>query len=219
MLAPVIAGLVAWLPLNSVAWKTLASIGALAAFGVLLSHLARDQGKRKEHTLFAMWGGPPTTRFLRRQDKTLPDATKERYHARLATLIPGIELPSIRSERARPEGADGIYVSCVDWLREKTRNLEKFRLIFEENVGYGFRRNLWAMKPAGVLLSIVGIIIGAIRLGLDVLDGKSPTIESIIALAISIPLLVWWCARIRPPWVAQGADAYAKRLLAACEEL
>lgn len=216
---PAITGAATWLPFNSFAWKTLAAFGALAAFAVLLSHLARDMGKRKEPALFQLWDGPPSTRFLRHRDATLPQATRDRYRSRLAVLVPGIELPSIRSENARPHVADSIYASCNDWLREKTRDREKFRLLFEENVGYGFRRNLWAMKPAATLLAAVSTLAAGSRIAFEFLAAKELSIDAVVSLVIGVSMLVWWLFRIRPEWVAQSADAYAQRLLAACDEL
>ena len=219
VLAPVVAASAAWLPLESPAWKALASVGALAAAAVLLSHLARDMGKKKQDGLWKSWGGSPSTRFLRHRDTVLNAQTRQRYHVKLQTLIPGIELPSARSERAKPDAADAAYTSCGDWLREKTRNRARFPILFEENVGYGFRRNLWAMKPAGTMLAIVGGLAASARLVLEVRGQQSPSVETVAALAVSVPLLVWWLLRIRPAWVAQAADAYGKTLLAACEDL
>ncbi len=219
VLAPVVATLAAWLPLESPAWKTLASVGALAAAAVLLAHLARDMGKRKQDDLWTAWGGAPSTRFLRHRDTTLNAETRERYHAKLQTLVPGIEIPSARSERAKPDAADAAYTSCGDWLREKTRDRARFELLFEENVGYGFRRNLWAMKPAGITLSSIGALGASARLALELQARHPPSAEAVLALVVSVPLLVWWLLRIRPAWIARAADAYARTLLAACEDL
>jgi hypothetical protein len=219
VLAPAIAALAAWIPLDSASWKTLASVGCLAALATLLSQLARDLGKRREPLLFRRWGGPPAVRLLRHRDTTLPEATRERYHAKLSTLVPGISLPSSRSERARPDAADTVYASCCDWLREATRDRERFRLLFEENVGYGFRRNLWAMKPAGVALAILGLFAATARIAVEVIRDQPPSVEAVVAVAVSAPLLAWWLVRISPSWVAVSGDAYARRLLAACESL
>ncbi len=42
-----------------------------------------------------------------------------------------------------------------NYLRENTRDKEKFGLVYAELIGYGFRRNLWGMKKLGVTLSIM----------------------------------------------------------------
>lgn len=219
VLAPAFAAAAAWVPFESLAWKLLASLGALAAAAVLLSHLARDLGRRKQPHLFKLLGGMPTTRFLRHRDPTLNPQTRDRYHAKLATLVPGIKMPSPRKEKANPDAADEAYVTCGDWLREQTRDREKFGLLFEENVSFGFRRNLWAMKPAGIALALLGAAAGALHLASDVLASRSPAPESIIATVLGACLLTWWLLRIRMRWVADAADAYGRSLLAACDQI
>jgi hypothetical protein len=54
--------------------------------------------------------------------------------------------PTAEAEAADPAGADAYYARCGDWLREHTRDRKRFKLIFEELVTYGFRRNLLGLK-------------------------------------------------------------------------
>jgi hypothetical protein len=219
VLVPAVAAAAAWVPLDSLSWKTLASVGCLAALASLLSHLARDLGKRRESELFSRWDGAPTIRFLRHRDTTLPEPTRDRYHAKLATLVPSLALPSSRSEKAKPEAADDVYRSYCDWLREATRDRERFGLLFEENVGYGFRRNLWAMKPVGIALSLASLAVSGVRISMGMAENEAPAVESLAAIAISAPLLAWWLLRITPNWVKVSSEAYARQLLAACDAL
>lgn len=219
VLAPAIAAAAAWVPLESLSLKTLASVGCLAALASLLSHLARDVGKRQEPGLFARWGGAPSIRFLRHRDETLPEATRERYRAKLATLVPSVALPSSRSEKANPDGADDVYRSCCDWLREATRERAKFGLLFDELVAYGFRRNLWAMKPVGITLSLLAISAAGLRIWKSLAAEQAPTVESFTAVVLSALLLAWWLLRITPNWVKASSEAYARQLLASCDAL
>lgn len=219
VLAPAVAAAAAWVPLDSLSWKTLASVGCLAALASLLSHLARDLGKRREAKLFARWDGAPTIRFLRHRDTTLPEATRNRYHAKLTSVVPGVSIPSSRSEKAKPAAADEVYRSCCDWLREATRDRSRFGLLFEENVSYGFRRNLWGMKPVGTALSITAIAATGLRIWMTMNAGEAPTVEALAAIALSAPLLAWWLLRITPDWVKGSSEAYARQLLAACDVL
>jgi len=219
VLVPAVAAAAAWVPLDSLSWKTFASAGCLAALASLLSHLARDLGKRREPELFARWGGAPTIRFLRHRDTTLPEATRDRYRAKLGTIVPSVALPSSRSEKAKPDAADDVYRSCCDWLREATRDRTRFGLLFEENVGYGFRRNLWAMKPVGVALSAAALVAAGFRIWMSMSSDDPPTVESIAAISIGAPLLACWLLRITPNWVKVTSEAYARQLLAACDVL
>ncbi len=219
VLAPAIAAVAAWVPIESASWTMLGSAGVLVAAAALLSHLARGVGQKQQERLFSMWDGPPTTRFLRHRDETLNERTRKRYHEQLAVLVPGIRIPSARSERERPDAADSVYASCVDWLRERTRDRTKFRLVFEENVSFGFRRNLWAMKPAGLTLAALGFAISGARLAFDLLSSNAPSVETGTALFLSVALGTWWVLRIKPAWVAEAANSYAKAMLACCEKL
>jgi len=50
--------------------------------------------------------------------------------------------PAPEQEAADPEAADGFYTRAGNWLRENTRSKKKFDILFNENVTYGYRRNL-----------------------------------------------------------------------------
>lgn len=216
---PLTAALVNLLPPESEKFKVLASIVASAPVVVLLSHFGRDAGKEKQEVLFRKWGGAPAMRMLRHRDTFLNRVTRDRYRKLLVELIPSIELPSARKERASPDAADAVYLACTDFLREQTRDQARFQLLFEENVSYGFRRNLWAMKPAGVFVSILALIITLWGLvSSDWTMAKTPftTFGSIIVATF---MTVWWIFRITTSWVETAANAYAERLLGATEEL
>lgn len=219
VLAPGVAAIVAWIPIESPTWTLLGSAGALAAASVLLAHLARQTGRRAQEHLFRKWGGPPTTRFLRHRDGHLNPHTKARYHARLAGLVPNLKLPTARSESAKPEAADAAYHSAVDWLRQNTKERPKFAHIHSENVEYGFRRNLWAMKPAGIVISLASLAAGSVGAASALLDRQPVAAEHVVTMILSAPLLAWWLLRIRASWVEEAANTYAERLLAACDNL
>ena len=40
-------------------------------------------------------------------------------------------------------------------LREATRDTSRFPLVFAENANYGFRRNLWGLRPIGTGVAVV----------------------------------------------------------------
>jgi hypothetical protein len=183
----------------------------------LLAQLGRDRGKSKEPQLYQQWGGKPTTQLLRQRDKYLDPHTKARYHGKLGVLIPGIQLPTADEEANAPGAADAIYDSCVLYLREKTRDRDKFRMVYQENVNYGFRRNLWGMKQAGVFLSFISLVACVLAL---IVNYASPTEWVAIAGALlNASLLAWMMLRVSPEWVRLAGIAYAERLLAACDSL
>jgi hypothetical protein len=216
VLAPAGLGVAAWFPKMAIVWGPLTTVAAYCGLSFLLTQLGRDLGKQKEPNLFASWGGIPTTRQLRHATTSLDWVTLARCHTFLAQKT-GVTAPTQQEELADPDGADKVYSGYTNYLREMTRDREKFPLVFSENVNYGFRRNLWAMKPAAILLSVGGII-ASVGSMLVAHDETSLALGAGAAIACLI-MLVWWCLRITPAWVRLAADAYADRLLGACNVL
>lgn len=208
-----------WLPTESDAWKSLGGLGVGAALTFLMVQLGRDLGKAKQVKLFAAWDGKPTTRMLRHRDRTLDPHSKARYHTKLGLLLPDAKIPSPRSETGNPRLADDVYESCVRHLLEATRDKRKYPLISESNIAYGFRRNFWGMKPAGITCSILGLLSSSTNIVYHLLEASSVPMASVIAVVISGLLFTWWIFRVTPHWVKLAGDAYAERLLAACETL
>jgi hypothetical protein len=84
---------------------------------------------------------------------------------------------------------------------------------------YGFRRNLWGRKPAGVFTATLGTIASLARVGWIYWTDVAIEPVALTALAINLLLLVIWLTTITPSWVKVTADAYAKQLLEACDML
>jgi hypothetical protein len=190
--------------------------GSLTAIGFtyVLAQFARDRGKRKELSLFALWGGKPTTVRLRHRTNAINPYTLARYHA-IATRLVGKSIPSTFEEQNDPQSADLIYESVGDCLRGKTRDTKKYPLIFKELVSYGFRRNLWGMKPFGIFLTSACVIF---QLGfltrLFFYQSSVPPVQVVMAVT-NLVILLCWIFLVNPSWVRIPADAYADRLLEA----
>ncbi len=186
----------------------------------LLEQLGRDQGKRKEPALWAKWGGAPTTQMLRHRDTHFCNpVTRLRYHQKLQSLLPAVRIPTAADEAADPVMADAVYEASTKFLIAQTRDRQKFPLVFEENVNYGFRRNLWGMRRAGILISLIGTLIAAVGL-LTVLAAKNSTaIAWLTVLILNATFLAWWSLRINADWVFIPAKAYAERLMEVLDAL
>ena len=206
----------AWGFVGDSVWKSAGVlIGMPIAFAILLSEAGRDFGRRRQLSLWAEWGGRPTTRILRHIDSTINPSTKARYHTRLALLY-GQPLPSAEEERLDPVQADKHYESCVDTLQARTRSADEFGLLYRENVSYGFRRNLWGLKNLGlaaVTLSLALIVVA--QLWVSNVVG----IRLWIAFSYSAALGIVWIVVVSKEWVRTPAEAYAARLLEACERI
>ncbi len=195
---------------------TIASTLGLAS---LLAQFGRDRGKAKETELYRMWGGKPSTVLLRRGSQSLNRHTLARYHGRLRELLPDLRFPTEDEERDSPAAADEVYEACGDYLLSQTRDTTRFRLVFQENINFGFRRNLWAMKPAGILMNVAGMIITGSLLFARTKPGRWPEPSLTLGFLLDGLMLSWWIGTIRPPWVKVAADAFARQLLASCDQI
>jgi len=183
-----------------------------------MAQMARDPGKKKEPALFQSWDGKPTTRLLRHRDAPNKVLLRRR-HEKLQSLVPGIQIPTAEQEHANPRGADEIYDACTAFLLERTRKTDEFPLVFEENCNYGFRRNLWGMKPLGIATSVVGAVAVVAVLIFHRRAGVSLSPTTFICAILNLLLLLGWVVWFTPDWVRIPAEAYAERLLASCEKL
>jgi hypothetical protein len=185
----------------------------------LLSQLGRDFGKACEKKLFQLWGGLPSIAILRHSDARLNASTKNRYHKRLATLVPEAHAPSVEDEQANPNAADQVYGAWSDYLRVNTRDKKTFTLLFQELVNYGYRRNIFGLRIIGIILSSIALIASALWLYIVYVkfDKFSDGIAG--AACFAIVFLGLWTFRFTPSWVRIAADAYAARLVEATENV
>lgn len=219
VLLPIGLSLISLFPSKFAGWDLIVWLGTSGGLAIFLENLARDKGKEKESGLYKKWGGKPTTLLLQHKDSPLGSITVNRYHSKLTSLVDGIKLPTREEEEKNPDFANEVYESCTAYLRAQTRDREKFRMVFEENVNYGFRRNLWGMKPLAFLFIVISLLIVLTQVHPDWLDPKKvkPVIFVVLMLDAAL-LLIWWQV-ITPDWIKTAADAYARQLLSACDQL
>lgn len=199
-------------------WSSMVGGVVGSGFFVITAQVGRHAGKRKEAQLFESWGGKPTTRLLRHAGGINP-VRLERIHDQLEDLT-GISLPRADDESADPARADDIYETAMDVLRDLTRSPEQFPLVFKELCNYGFRRNLWGLRPWGVATSLVGISLSAVWLWLGS-RGILATRQGAATLVLlaSVAMTLAWSVLVTPRWVEQTAVAYAERMLDAVGHL
>jgi hypothetical protein len=123
--------------------------------------------------------------------------------------------PSIAEEAADPQAADAYYTRGVTWLRENTRNTKKFDVLFNENVSYGFRRNLLGLKlPGFILNALIVLICLAIfwrRWPVDLSNGFDAKLLAVIVIAL---LHAGYLALfVTEEGVFEAARIYARQLL------
>lgn len=218
MVFPLAAAVMVWLHDEfahlSVLWAMLVWSGGTALF----AQLGRDWGKSKQEGLYALWGGKPTTRMLRHRESS-NRVILARWHKKLQKLCPDVKIPPEDEERIDPEAADHAYDACISVLREKTRDKKKFPMVFDELCSYGFRRNLWGMRKAGIAISAIGTLAVLIFILLNMLEKAPVSKVSVVAHLLNLALLISWIFLFNSDWVKIAADAYALRLLESCDRL
>ena len=215
-------------------------LAVTALFGILggvggtaiMAQLGRELGRRKEPNLWKSWGGPPTTRLLRHRRLTGDITLTPGLRWQIEDWI-GYPLPTEQREEAYPSRADTKYEEVVVSLREATRDMTKFPLVFAENANYGFRRNLWGLRPIGAPIAVVIALVLWILLSLTIWGRPwpdpwwdvfvKPDIAVVIRLAAAvldtILAALWLFCWVKPSWVKAAADTYATRLMESVQTL
>ena len=215
-ISPIILVLFSILP-EGFDWK----LGGASAIVLLpLSYLCRqiggDLGKKQEKNLWNKWGGPPTTRFLRHYNSEFNASTRDRIHAKLRRF--DLYVPSQDEQDQDSQRADNLYASCIDELRRRTRDRECFPRVFQELRDYGFRRNIFALKPYGITLTVLSFLVCLTMTFHDWRTGGQLG-SSIAPLSINLGLILVWLLWFTEKAVKLAADRYARFLLEAALDL
>jgi hypothetical protein len=176
---------------------------------VLVEELGRDRGRRLQPELWRAWGGVPTTTMLRWRGAA-NCVQVERRHALLQEQVgAGLRLPTETEEVQDPEGADAVYEAAVGALKERTRDARQYPLVQDENARYGFRRNVFGLRPFGIAASLIAsgaALVGAVAI-------REVMAAFVVAAAVDVPLLLFWWRTVTEAWVRRAAEAYADTLL------
>lgn len=190
--------------------------GALMFF---VSDFARGRGKKAEKKFLQSWGGWPSKTMLRHRDQNLDPVTKARYHAHCERLIVGFKTPAPDEENADRAGADHWYETVTKFLLANTRDKGRFPLILEENITYGFRRNLYGLKQLALATIAISIFYLLWLNRIDLLSGSILSNKFITLIVGSIFVTALWVFVVTPAWVREAANDYARQLLMALDNL
>ncbi|MEJ7567762.1 MAG: hypothetical protein WKF41_05800 [Gaiellaceae bacterium] len=209
-LAVLIAGVTSpWTPLR-------AGASLAGGAGLVIVALVRDRGRAVQAQLWSTWGGSPSTRRLRWRDGDHPQVV--RLHERVEQAT-GLDLPDAAAEETDPDEADARYEEAVGALRDLTRNQDRFPLVFEENVNYGWRRNSLGLRPLAIAIALLaaGASIAILALGPGSIDARAA--RWVPALAIAALATLWWVLVVTEQWVRSAAELYSDRLFESAHTL
>jgi hypothetical protein len=142
--------------------------------------------------------------------------TLVRRHSVLARLVPNIAIPSAADEAKDRGAANATYASCVAWLIARTRD---DRLLLQENINYGFRRNLWGLKPWGLTIATSATIVLGLRLYLLFVSHLRVSPFVVVFEVCNVLMIAFWVRVVSTAWAMIPARAYAERLFDALDRL
>ena len=224
VLIPIFFMLILLLPELGSARNIIIAIVVFCGVTTWLTQIGRDRGKTIEPRLYRLWDGKPSVAMLRHRNLLLAKETKHRYRIFLGKNVPELRLATPEEEQEYPDKADDGYENATSWLLAKTRDRGRFYMIFEENVNYGFRRNLWALKPTAIITDISVIVSATIYAIVPWIAGEAIEWQTLKlgiwpGILISIVHMLGFIFIVNQEWVRMAAEQYAKQLLAACDTL
>jgi hypothetical protein len=217
-LVPAIAFVIALLNLQSFdtsqVWATL----GLTVILLVCANIAREAGKRLQAEIYKENDGCPTFDALYYNDHTFSDAAKQRYLAFLSGKV-GSPFPTMSDVRENPARARDFYNRAAAWLRENTRDTARFPIIYDENITYGFCRNMLGLRWMAVIINL-GISAACLAL----IFRSVPWFEDAVTrlpyvLAVSGVHLVYLFFGVSRGRMLAASARYSRQLLLACETL
>lgn len=210
-MTPVIALAAVLVPWRQLGWGY---AGVAVGVGVLFcafADLGRRLGKVVERDLFPLTNGRPYMTLLQHSDPEYDAKTKDRYRNMLAERL-GEAAPTQDEEKRDPKAAAAFYERCGAWLRERTRDAVKYRVLKEENITYGFRRNLYGLRWFVLFLNLaVALVCGWLMWR----GGHAPLVH--IVLGISLVHAAYFLCVVTWDSVVQASGQYGRQLMLTCE--
>jgi len=163
----------------------------------------------------------PSIQLLRLRHQHIDKHTKQRYHQKLQSLCPVSVPPDVEMEKNNPSVADDIYQAWTKYVISQTRDSQKFSLLLKENTSYGFRRNLWGLRPFAIGLAAIALLANycfwVFKLkAFNPLKFPEGFIYSTMAILL---IILFWVLVVTKAWIKLVAFSYAERLCECVDNL
>lgn len=211
---PVVLVVGYWYPQVYSVGGSIVSFLGVCGLTYLMAQVARHSGRALEVRLGEQVGRLLSARLLTFGNSIISAETKKRYHAFLRSN--GIKMSSPEAERSDPQLAFSRARSAVDWLLLYTLPSAKRSLLFNDNVAYGFTRNLRGLKFFGVTIATLSIIANTALVVVNLSNTNALRYGILIEIVLVIMLLTW-IFLVTETLVCQSSLAYAQRLFSQCE--
>ena len=181
---------------------------------------ARQRGRKIEKRIRDDMGGNPSTTIMRYSDNTLDDVSKDKYRKFYSMKIHQ-EVPTREQEKDDLKSGDQFYERGAAWVRENTRDTKKFRVLFSENITYGFRRNLLGLKWLGIGLNALLCLVCVILFikGPAAYFGANGGTKVIVVVVLALIHSIYMGFFVTAENVAEAARIYARQLILSIERL
>ncbi|MDL2216702.1 hypothetical protein LJB81_03080 [Desulfovibrio sp. OttesenSCG-928-M14] len=189
---------------KSYGWGFFSLLFIQISIAILVAQFSRDAGKQIQNELFT--DKMPHICFLRFRDPQYSFEKKQKLHEILSYCCHSVQI-SEETEKSDPKQADNVYSLWCDWLKQHVRKKESFYLVQEENINYGFRRNLYGLKRVWLLSLLLGILIFIINLFANSII-RAENITTFILILCSI----FSYFRVTKEWTVMAANEYASQL-------
>jgi hypothetical protein len=184
------------------------TVAVLLAFLYALTHLVRAAGRKVEKSIWATWGGPPSTRMMLWSDTTMTDQWKENAHGVVLAAL-SVTLHSKRKEPHKLDEAKKLIADAFAHVKT-ILDLEKPDGIHQvHNIEYGFARNLLgSSSPMGVTIALVAAAWCGAFLFIE--TTWLPVVGIVGCLVLGV---LFWLAKKHwlPHLVQISADRYAEK--------
>ena len=151
--------------------------------------------------------------FLYADSEELDPVSKTRYYGILASIDDSF------SAFQNPETTEAFQQCCVSavlYLRNHTR---ENRLVQEENITYGFCKNLFSTKKYGIVLSLACCTFTGIYAWYLFGSFSEIPLQYYFAFVFNIATLAFWIWGVTKTILEDTATRYAKTLLASIDSL
>ena len=177
----------------------------------LMMSLSRFLGRKATSSCFPEL--MPAQQMLMPTDTTLDPITKKRYYEFFSSNLKNL------SFYEEPKTSANSCKTAINWLIAQTRDEEKFPLIKEEAINFGFSKNLYGLKYLGIFTSSFLTILEVVAI-VAKYNHQIGCVEysNLIASAIvSFTFTIVWIFLITKEWVIYSGNRYARTLLSACD--
>ncbi|WP_075186528.1 cellulose-binding protein [Teredinibacter haidensis] len=220
VLFPLVLTIFAWYPqAKTVLGGTmtlLISFGVMSFLSIYISNLGNDL----QDKYFMRWGGAPSTLLLLPNNQELDRYTKQRYFIWLNRKCGGLDLPETLDDQVDSEGLYEKIRSVGNFMREYTRDRKKYIQVYNDNVAYGFARNIVAIKIAGLVIASISLISNGLFLYV-LTNNESEVVVNVlgvIALIASTVCLSIHGIVLNEKFVKRRGVRYARTLFEVCEK-